>query len=111
MLDNLTEKIGGLWSYLTENWLSLRFPDKIIAAQHRRFDLPHLLLGDLQRGRIKANALLLHTDIILRVIGCTALFETGHCTLPFGGAGLFFFAGYKLGYNAQRKRDLQNASP
>lgn len=37
-LGDLTEKIGGLWSYLTENWFSLRVPDN--ERQNRRPLLP-----------------------------------------------------------------------
>lgn len=37
-IDDLTEKIGGLWSYLSENWFSLRLQDN--DQQNRRSLLP-----------------------------------------------------------------------
>lgn len=37
-IDDLTEKIGGLWSYLSENWFSLRLQDN--EQQNRRSLLP-----------------------------------------------------------------------
>lgn len=37
-LENLTEKLGGLWRYLTTEWFSLRFPDN--SKQERRTVIP-----------------------------------------------------------------------
>lgn len=84
----------------------------ILPFQLRRFDLPHLLLGDLQGCGVQADPLLLAADIVDCVIGFVPTNETSHARTSMRGLRQApNCLVYKMVYRRQTKRDLLSASP